>query len=324
MGLSRQKSVLALCIVAILGVAAVYAKSFVVSANEFVIYPKLRAVISRYDPEATRILLLGGSVLESSAPSIRGSDGGRPVKVYNLAQSSHTSLDSRYKYEYLVAQGYAFDYVVFYHAINDVRANNIPPELYQEDYGHYSFYKLAKKVFKEDTSLAYLVRATRPGFLLYKKWIDLTQKERMIYQGGPKFRDKVEWLAYGKDIKSEKDFRKNLLAITELAKKQHAKLIVPQFAFNLPADYSLEKFNNRTLGYAYRYIDCCAAELWGVPENVVKGIEAHNNVIFAERQNYVYLPTDGISAEITNFTDICHFSEKGNEKFAALVNAQLR
>jgi hypothetical protein len=65
--------------------------------------------------------------------------GHRNVRVFNLAKPAHTSRDSLLKY---AALGEArFDLVIFYHGINEARTNNAPPEIFREDYAHYSWYE---------------------------------------------------------------------------------------------------------------------------------------------------------------------------------------
>ena len=93
------------------------------------------------------VLLLGGSVLNPRYGDIEHvlrerltRAMGRPIKVHNLAEPGHTSLDSYYKYKHLAAVD--FDIVLVYHGINELRANNCPTDMFRDDYSHFSWYKL--------------------------------------------------------------------------------------------------------------------------------------------------------------------------------------
>src|ERR1700734_783326 len=80
------------------------------------------AVNARLGPDdgSYDVLLLGGSVLEQTAPALeqalRKELDGR-VRLFNLARSPHTSRDSFLKHSHLGNRH--FDLVIFYDAIND-------------------------------------------------------------------------------------------------------------------------------------------------------------------------------------------------------------
>ena len=57
-----------------------------------------------------------------------------------MSQGAHTTLDSYLKHKAL--HNKTFDVVVIYHGINEVRANNSPPEIFKPDYSHYAWYEL--------------------------------------------------------------------------------------------------------------------------------------------------------------------------------------
>jgi hypothetical protein len=115
----------------------------------YAFYPELvevsRARPSR-DDGYEDILLLGGSALHKDWGEVEQAlaerlafAGHRRVRVHNLAREAHTSRDSLLKYAALSKA--RFDLVIYYHAINEARANNVPPQLFREDYGHYSWYQ---------------------------------------------------------------------------------------------------------------------------------------------------------------------------------------
>ena len=122
----------------------------------YVFYPELRDsdVMGDTKEEGTfNILFLGGSVLQpgySIIDRILKEEltyrSKKDIKIYNMAVSGHTSLDSFYKYKYL--KNKSFDLVIFYHGINETRANNSPPSLYDDDYLHYSWYRNVDSYYK--------------------------------------------------------------------------------------------------------------------------------------------------------------------------------
>ena len=94
---------------------------------------------------AVRILLLGGSVMHPAWGNVEQELRerltirlGQAVVVFNMAEIGHTSRDSYVKYRTLAGQ--RFDMVVFYHGINEARANNVPPAMFRSDYSHYAWY----------------------------------------------------------------------------------------------------------------------------------------------------------------------------------------
>ena len=127
-------------------------------------YPEMRrldaAEITKSD-DFYDILFLGGSVLDGSLAEIRtlleseNAVTGLQFRVHSVASSAHSSLDSQYKYKHL-ADDQRFDLVVFYHGINEVRANNIPTGNFREDYTHYSWYGQVRFVDSYGSSLPYL------------------------------------------------------------------------------------------------------------------------------------------------------------------------
>jgi hypothetical protein len=66
--------------------------------------------------------------------------GHRNVRVFNLSMPALTSRDGWLQYA-AIGEG-RFDLVMVYHGINDARANNAPPEIFREDYSHYSWYEI--------------------------------------------------------------------------------------------------------------------------------------------------------------------------------------
>ncbi|MEA3347171.1 MAG: hypothetical protein U9Q21_03680, partial [Candidatus Auribacterota bacterium] len=101
-------------------------------AITYAFYPELETVkrerIKKGD-EYFDILILGGSVVNDDWGNIGETlreklenKTGKKVRIHNVSASAHNSLDSYYKYGYLADK--EFDSVLFYHAINEVQANN--------------------------------------------------------------------------------------------------------------------------------------------------------------------------------------------------------
>jgi hypothetical protein len=87
------------------------------------------------------------------------------------------------------------------------------------------------------------------------------------------------------------------------------------YAMYFAHGYSREKFESKSLDYT---LHSCAAEIWGLAENVKKGIQVHNRVIEAlsvsEKVPLVdqqaLIPKAGIY-----FNDVCHLTQKGCDLF---------
>jgi hypothetical protein len=106
-------------------------------------YPELQDVDTarpgpRHDDKFYDILFLGGSALNRQWGAVEQvlleqlfRYGHRNVRIFNLAMPAHTSRDSWLKYAAL--RKARFELVLFYHGINETRANNVPPELFRED-----------------------------------------------------------------------------------------------------------------------------------------------------------------------------------------------
>lgn len=67
-------------------------------------------------------------------------NGRRSVRIFNLAMPAHTSQDYWLKYAALAEA--RFDLVIVYDGLDEDLANNVPPELFREDYAHYSWYEI--------------------------------------------------------------------------------------------------------------------------------------------------------------------------------------
>lgn len=298
------------------------------SEMTYVFYPEARAVKNATVVKGDGVFdvfLLGASVLNNGwgnieellGNALQSKTAGK-VKVHTVAIPAHTSLDSYYKFRHVAEK--PFDLVLFYDAINEVRANNCPPGMFAQDYSHYSWYKNIA-LFDGHKEARFLVFPWALHYAASRVWKKLHGiKYVPIHEPTP------EWTAYGSDIKTADTFRKNLTRLLDLAKAKGDTVMLMTFAYYVPEDYSQEKFKAKALDYAYTP-NSMAIETWGRPENVVKGIQAHNEVLrdLASRyDNVVFVDQEKlIPKEGAYFQDICHFSPKGCEAFVANVVAAL-
>ncbi|MFC1609863.1 hypothetical protein ACFL6C_02805, partial [Myxococcota bacterium] len=242
-------------------------------------YPSLSEVAARRvskDDGPLDVLVLGGSVvsrhyiirelLEQNL-SYRLK---RRIRIHLLAKPAHTTRDSLLKYRSLGDKH--FDVVLVYHGINDTRAVNCPPEIFKDDYTHYTWYR--------SLSLIEPYAEAPTGFMLLPytvHFIGLQLKEQLgIGQVVPFHSTRKDWLANGDDHTTMRSFHKNLSQILKLARERDEKLLLMTFASYIPDDYTLEKFKNKQLDYTTHKR---AVEVWGVPEKVQRRIAAHNAVV---------------------------------------------
>jgi hypothetical protein len=266
------------------------------------VYPALYTIKKNFVAGDTNVLLLGGSVLYNSFDTLSRGGADCELTFHNAAYIAHTSLDSLYKYKYLSENGYKFDYIVFYHGINDLRLNNIPPEYFKNDYSHYYYYKLHGHLFGGKWSVYDLFTASTLAYNAYQLFFKVYSLTTFRTNSFIPYDIPVSTLTkYGIDIKSEATFSDNLSGIIELSKSDNSTLVVPLFA--------TEK----------DFADTELTRIWGEPENVIKGIARHNNVISRLQQDFVLIETKGISADKSNFEDICHYTQQGRFKFGALI-----
>jgi hypothetical protein len=279
-------------------------------------YPELEAAEEAPDTRADGtydVLVLGGSVLQYGdvgAQLARALEEAYPVpvRVYSLAREAHTSLDSFYKYRHLADR--RFDLVLFYHGINEARANNCPGEMFRDDYSHWGWYRLVADY--ENGGERLLVLPYTLNFACTK----IGGKTGLL-KFVPKHRPGEEWTRYGATIRTGKTFLANLGRIRELAVARGDPLLVMTFATHVVEGYTLERFLAGELDYAGRTMPI---ELWGEPEHVLRAIAAHNRgVRTIAAQPGVYLVDQ--EAEMPRgrrcFTDVCHFTAEGQRAFVA-------
>jgi len=270
------------------------------------------------------VLLLGASSLNRNWGEVEpqlvaqlDARGRRNVRVFNLAQHAQTSRDSLLKY---AAVGDArFELVVLYDGINEARANNAPPDVFAEDYGHYSWYRIVNALAPYHRTariaLPYTLRflAVEAGI-----WLD---SDRIV----PAHEPNKAWLRYGADIRTAASFEHNLEAILEIAGQRGDPVLLATFATYVPSNYSLEAFEARRLDYGFGGYPS-PIELWGEKDHVTAAVAAHNEVVrkvAARHPDVLFVDAaskmDGVAAF---FDDVCHFTPAGATALAAnLVGA---
>lgn len=284
----------------------------------YAVYPALHTEMRDYDADATNVLLLGGSVLWGVGKNHPDDALCRGCRVYNLAQPAHSSLDSLTKYQYLAEQGYRFDYVVFYHGINETRANNVPPEQFSSNYNHYFFYRLVNTVFHGRKPWLRAGLNSALVFRLNRLATDLRQTRFFGRRGVHLAFPREDWLQYGRDIKSAKPFETNVLAVADLAGANGAQLVVLEFAYDPVIDrYAAGDDDGPSRTEMVRY-----TEQWGLPEHVRAGMRAHNEVLAAHRDRYVYRTTETLRRS-NYFVDPCHFTNEGENALVDLIRDAL-
>jgi len=265
------------------------------------------------------VLLLGGSVLnpnngevaEKLKLQLKELDSSRSFKIHNVSYSGHTSRDSKFKMELL--SKYHFDLVVFYHGINEVRANNCPNEVFKVDYGHFVWYDEINRVKKYS---GHEISAIPLAFDYYKViFTNMFFPTNYIPEGNPR----EGWREFGNNIKTEESFRSNLLDIKNIVNDMGSKLIVPTFTYCVDSNYSLQEFEKRRFrDERVRF----PIETWGFPSNVTKGIEAHNGIIkeLTNEEGIVVIEMDSeMSKNDIMFDDVCHLTERGSGEFSKRI-----
>jgi lysophospholipase L1-like esterase len=281
-------------------------------------YPALKPVEWHAPRRASpyyNILLLGGSALhpdwgqvETELREQLAFKGHRNVRVFNVAYAAHTSRDSLLKYEALVDA--EFDLVIFYHGINDARANNAPPQLFSADYSHYAWYETVNTARQYHRATHFALPYTLHLLALGAKATVYPDRYVSLHEPKP------EWLQYGADVRSAKAFETNLRRIVDITRARRTRLMLMTFAVHVPKDYSREMFAAKTAGYG---LHLTPIELWGRKENVMKAVFEHNQVIRAVAQSdrdILFLDQEKLMPpDLRLYNDPCHFSAAGSAKF---------
>ncbi len=288
--------------------------SFFAPAKDLVYhwYPELRN-LENYRAGEVNVLLMGGSVLTDewgSVPDTLRSKAqdffGSEIRIVNFAAPALSTLDSLHKYKWIKDR--KFDLVVLYHGINEVRANNVPKDLFKEDYSHYSWYSEINFLFRHSLLL-------KTGFmtpLLFKRLMILL--DRHILNRGmqvPTHHPKEEWLIHGSDIKTRKSFEANLHAIASVARDRGERLMLMTFAFQQPEGQENDPDSAFMKSLA----------LWGDKDNVFKGISVHNDIVrrVAGEEAVFFVDQEKLLDKKAYFKDMCHLTEAGSAAFVSNI-----
>jgi len=270
------------------------------------------------------ILVLGASTLHHGWSQVALSlseqlahHGRRNVRIFNLALPGHTSRDSRLKYAALSEA--RFELVLVYHGINEARANNAPPEVFREDYAHYSWYESVNALAPYHGAASFALPYTRRYLAVRMR--NLLRADRYVATDSPR----KEWVKYGRDPRSAAPFRENLSAILDLARGRGDRVLLMTFAIHVPEDYSLEAFKAKRLDYALHQLPL---ELWGAPEHVVRTVAVHNEIVrslAAQHEGVLFVDQARLmTGSGRYFNDPCHFTAAGAVKFVENLLGVLR
>jgi len=281
-------------------------------------YPEL-ARIARNNPSRGdgfyNVLLLGSSTLSTDYGEVPQalrerltSEGQRNVRVFNLAVRAQTSRDSRLAY---AAVGRArFDLVVFYEGINEARANNAPPGVFRDDYGHFSWYEIVNALAPYHGSASVALPYTLHYVALRLR--QTLMSDRYVPMEAPR----KEWLQYGRDHRSAASFKQNLEAILALASQRGDPVLLMTFATYIPEDYSLDAFKKGQLDYDLHLIPI---ELWGRREDVLETVALENEIVrneAAQHQSVLFVDQARLMPKSGRyFNDPCHFTVAGSARF---------
>ena len=271
----------------------------------------------------------------------------KQINIYNLAQFAHTTLDTKIKFDHCKSLG--FDYVMTYDGINDTRANNCPDNVFSKDYSHIQFYSQVniyerhpeieyfalpfvidyywnefkiKAGYKKIIPQEYIVvnwkligtdttteaSTGKENIRAMREFIDKNQGKIM---GSDLIAVDSAWWSEGKNIKSIRSFKSNI-EFVYAARPLKTKLIMTDYAWYQPTDYTLQKFLYQKLDYAEQR---WPTEMYGKAENVCKGLKAHNLIIDSlviDHSDIIYFNfNDSIPHTATYFNDICHLTDSG-------------
>ena len=285
-------------------------------------YPGLAPLLEhpvRRRPGQWNLLLLGGSVLNNCcghiqsflAAGLKEAAGGREVHIYNLGEPGLTSRDSLIRYRLLAAS--RFDLVIFYHGINEVRANNCPDRMFRPDYTHFSWYADIQTVLEHPES-----RWLRLPVTLEILWSHLLARLG-LRRALPLGRQPDTWMDLGCRVKTASCFAHNLAELARLARRRGDRLLLATFALYIPPDYSLAAFRAHRLDYAAHE---SPVELWGRPECVRLGVRAHNRALRRVARE-LGVPLVEVAREMPHgrryFDDPCHLTLQGSRRWVELV-----
>jgi hypothetical protein len=293
----------------------------------FAFYPGLKAIAEaqpRRGDAYYDVLMLGASALHHSWGEVEPAllerlsvAGLGNIRIFNLAEPALTSRDSLLQYEAL--NDARFDLVMVYDGANEVRANNVPPQMFREDYSHYGWYAFVSVLASAHGTAIFALPYT-------VRYAGALARQRLApNQFVPTHAPRPEWVEFGREPRSVAAFEHNIAAILELAAQRGDPLMLMTVASWLPPNYSLEAFAAKTLDYGLHRVPI---EVLGRREYVVRTVALHNDVIrrlTAGRANTLLVDQAALmEGSRRNFDDPFHLTIAGSIAFADHVMDALR
>jgi len=285
----------------------------------YAFYPELRRVDAKLPAHGDTfydVLFLGGSVLNKNFGAVpkdlrkqlAKKKGQQNVRIFNFAKPAQTSRDSRLKY---AALGDArFDLVLFYHGINEARANNAPPEIFRNDYAHYSWYEIVNTLAPYHGTASFALPYTLRFIAI--KIRQVLREDRYVSPHVPR----EDWIHFGRNPRSAVSFEENLGVILDLAGRRGDRLLLMTLALDVPENYSLEAFREKRLDYDRH---TSPIEIWGAREHVQQTVAVHNEIVgrlAAEHEDVLFVDQAILMVGGRRyFNDPCHFTAIGSSKF---------
>lgn len=283
----------------------------------------------RHIPEGEyRILALGASafVTRSFPPefqrllneSLFFAERGLRARVVSTGVPAHMSHDSLWKYRYWY-RGYDFDLVIYYHGINDARANAYPRQEFREDYTQLPYYRQFVPAFEWIERHPLLSRSfvatliARSGYRLAVIFAPDFQREAPYNHP-----DNDGWLGEALEVKTAPVFERNLEELLALARERGQRVLLLTYAHYLPEDYSNERFLAQETDYTFMP-ESVATEVWGWKDAVVAAIEEHNEAVRRVAARHPEALFFDMARHIPKgkawFIDICHWTDEGRASF---------
>jgi hypothetical protein len=290
-------------------------------------YPEIKgvdAVQPRRGDGYYNVLMLGGSGLHHAWSEVEPAlleqlylGGRQNVRIFNFSAPAHTSRDSLLKYQAVLDA--RFDLVLVYDGANEARTNNVPPEMFREDYSHYSWYATINAVAPYHRNAIFAL----PYTLRYA----LANAKQSLAPGRyvPTHEPRPDWVEYGRTARSAAPFERNIAAIVALAAQRGDQLMLMTVAAYVPANYSRQAFSEKRLDYRLHRMP---VESLGRREYVMATVAAHNDVVrrlAAAHRDVLFVDQQAaMEGSSRNFDDPFHLTVQGSVTFAEHIADMLR
>ena len=238
------------------------------------------------------------------------------AEVLGGALQRHTTRSSVLKFQALQRYGFdkenGFDFVVVYHGINDLWANNVPKNQFRIDYAQLDPWYRHNMLL--DNSL--ILRK------IYNSWIYPFFYSNQNDGGYPNKEHENQ-----NNFASEKTFENNIQQLIDGVKQSGGTPVLLTFASYIPPQYTYELFDKGELGYNNpdKY-NQTPIEMWGSIAYVNEGIARHNAVTrrLAFKNHVPLLDMEKlIGDDASKFSDVCHLSDSGTQYLVDVLAAFL-